>query len=335
LFAQFASAQDAMPGPAPELKRFERLIGNYTGKGTATMAPGQPPIEWTCQSTYAWTLGKHFVSADTIVDFGAAMPPLAFRELLGWDREGKRYVAIGVGNEGTGSLGEITFPSDDTMVQLVAKKHEGEPCVERNVTTFTKDGMQYRMTLLGGTGASMDVVSGSFTRADKLKPLAVEAAAAMAPLAAPAVKMNRMAGTYAVAGEMIMMPGMPVMKITGTDECRPIFGGAVLQTSTTGKSEGSSETYQAETFLVWNEQKQCFDAFGADNMGWIGSMEQRFLDDSKILATSAALYMGQMTTQRMLIDLDAAGKMKKVTAMAMTGASDPYCSFKGDYKLSK
>jgi len=195
--------------------------------------------------------------------------------------------------------------------------------------------MQFRMTILMSTGAPFECVTGSFTRASNLKPFAIEASAAMAPAAAPAVKMGKTAGTYEVKGEMIMMPGTPVMKITGTDHCRPIFGGTVLQISTTGKSEGSPGTYQAENFLVWNKAKECFDLFGADNMGWIGTMEQRFTTDGKILATSACSYMGQVTAQRMVIDLDADGRFKKMISMAMTGTSEPYCSFKADYSLVK
>lgn len=336
LLIPFVPAQaPEMPGPAPELKRFERLIGSYTGKGTAVMEPGKAPIDWTCQSTYEWTLGNHFVSVNSIVDFGSAMPPLAFRELLGWDGEGKRYVAIGVSNEGEGFLNEIVFPTNDTMVQIVAKKMGGSPCAERQETTFTKDGMQFRMTILGVTGPTFECVNGSFLRADNLKPVAIEASAAMAPAAEPLVKMTKAAGTYEFKGEMIMMPGTPVMKLTGTDNCRPIFGGTVLQTTTTGKSEGSPFTYQAENFLVWNKDKKCFDSFGADNMGSVGSMEQRIVDDGKILMTSLASYGGQMTSQRMVMELDAAGRFKKVMAMAMTGTSEPYCSFKGDYNFVK
>lgn len=336
LLTPFVRAQSPeMPGPAPELKRFERLIGSYTGKGTAVMEPGKAPVDWTCQSTYAWTLGNHFVSVNSIVDFGSAMPPLAFRELLGWDRENGRYVSIGVSNEGEGSLNEIVFPSDDTMVQIVAKKHGGELFAERHETKIGKDGMQFRMTMLGATGPTSECVTGSFTRASNLKPVAIEASAAMAPAAEPLVKMTKAAGTYEFKGEMIMTPGTPVMKLTGTDFCRPIFGGAVLQTTTTGKSEGSPFTYEAEYFLVWNKEKKCFDSFGADNMGVVGSMEQRIVDDSKILATSLASNMGQMTAQRMVFELDASGRFKKVMGMAMTGTSEPYCSFKGDYNFVK
>jgi hypothetical protein len=331
LLTQFVAAQDAeMPKPAPELKRFERLIGSHTGKGTAVMDPAKGPIDWTCQSAYAWTLGNHFVSVDSIVDFGSAMPPLAFRELLGWDGESKRYVAIGVSNEGKGWLNEIVFPNDDTMVQIVAKKHGGEVFAERQETKFTKDGMQFRMTILGVTGPTFECVTGSFTRASNLKPVSIEASAAMAPAAEPLVKMTKAAGTYEFKGEMIMMPGTPVMKLNGTGHCRPIFGASVLQTTTTGKSEGSPFTYQSENFVVWNKEKKCFDSFGADNTGWVGSMEQRFLDDSKILVTSLACYMGQMTAQ-----LDTSGRFKKVMSMAMTGTSEPYCSFKGDYNFVK
>ncbi|HEX6813295.1 MAG TPA: DUF1579 family protein [Planctomycetota bacterium] len=336
LLVPLLSAQAPEMKPAAELKRFERLIGNFTGKGTAVMEPGKPPIEWTCQATYAWTLGNHFVSADTIVDFGSAMKPLAIRELIGWDRESNRYVAIGVNNEGEGSLNEVVFPNDDTMVQIVTKKAGGAPCAERQETTFTKDGMQFRITVLAASGAPFECVTGTFTRATNLKPVAVEASAAMEPAAEPVVKMTKAAGNYEVRGELVMTPGTAAMKITGTDHCRPIFGGTVLQTSTTGKADGSTEIYQAESFLVWNKAKQCFDQFGADNMGWIGAMEQRFIEgDKKILATCVAPYMGQMTTQRMVIDLDANGKFKKMLTMAMSGASEPYCSFKAEYSPVK
>jgi len=335
-FVRAQDAKDAAPaGPAPELARLERLIGNYTGKGTAVMEPGKAPAEWTCQSTYAWTLGKHFVAVETAVDFGSAIPPLAFRELLGWDGEAKRYVAISIGNTGEGSLGEVTFPSAERMVMIVSKKDANGPAVERHETTFTKDGMQFRMTILGSTGAAIEGVTGSFTRVDKQEPLAIEATAAMAPPAPPLAKMHRLAGTYEFAGEVILMPGTPAMKIRGTDFCRPIFGGAALQISTTGNADGSPDAYAAETFVVWNEGKQCFDAFGADNMGQVGAMEQRFSDDGKIVATGAACFMGQPMVQRMLIELDAAGKMTKATSTTLSGASEPYRSFQGTYKLGK
>jgi hypothetical protein len=42
-----------------------------------------------------------------------------------------------------------------------------------------------------------------------------------------------------------------------------------------------------------------------------------------------------MTAQRMVLELDTSGRFKKVMSMAMTGTSEPYCSFKGDYNFVK
>lgn len=334
LLSAVSFAQDQAPGPAGELKRFERLIGSWQGKGTVRMAPDADPIPWTCQSTYAWTLGKHFVGVDTLIDFGGAMPPLAFRELLGWDRENQRYVAISVGSTGEGTMSELTFADDDTMVSLVKKAHEGKPLAERSVTTLTKDGMRYSMTTMHATGATIEHVTGTFTRAAKETPVATEATAAMMPVAPAMERMHSVVGTYSFAGEMIMMPGQPAMKIHGTDAFESIFGGSVLRMKTTGTAEGSPDRYEAEGYLVWNEPKQCFDAMTADNMGWIGTMEERVVED-KIIATQACSYMGTPMAQRMVLTLDGNGKLASAEAWALTGTAAPYCSFKGTYTVKK
>ena len=335
LLAPLAAQDMKPPEPAAELAKLKPLVGTWEGKGTVHMAPGTEPMAWTAQSAYEWTLGNHFVKCDMNIDFGGNMPTLVFREYYGWDRETKRYVFLALSNTGEAHLAELTFVAENTFATLVTKKGPEGLASERGITTITKDGMEFVMTKFGTSGPAADVVKGKFSRVEKLKPLAIEATAAMAPVPEAMAKIHRTVGTYEVAGEMTMMPGTPVMKITGTDTARSIFGGAVLYIATKGVAEHSPDPYFADNYLVWNADKGCYDAFGLDNMGWVGVMEQRFEGDTKLVATNAQVFMGQPTTNRMVVELDANGKMTRVTGYSCCGSSDPYCSFKGTYKLSK
>jgi hypothetical protein len=61
-------AQDAAPAPAPELKRLEPLVGNWSGSGKMT-EPGNVTSEWTARGTYRWALDGHFLREDFAINF--------------------------------------------------------------------------------------------------------------------------------------------------------------------------------------------------------------------------------------------------------------------------
>lgn len=336
LLAVFATAQDApqQPAPAAELKKFEPLIGTWTGKGTAVMAPGAKPIEWTSRASYQWALDKHFVVGDTIVDFGNGLPPIGVREILGWDGENKRFVAITADNGCNSSFAELEFPKPDTMVNAFTRKAQGQVMTERRTTTFGKDGFGYVIAMYGSTGPAVDCVIGAFTRASDNAPVVAGSVGAMEAVGEMSKKMNRAVGTYDVTGEMTMMPGMPVTKITGRDVCTTIFGGAVFQVATTGAAAGQPGGYEALNLTVWNGDKHCFDSYVADNMGYVGAMEQRFVGE-QLVATSASNFMGQPMAQRTVMDLDGAGRLTKVRSWSIVGTSEPFRSFEASYKPAK
>lgn len=325
----------ALPKPAPELQKFAPLLGDWQGSGTAVMAPGTPPVPWTSRARYAEAFGRHAVVGDTLVDFGAAMPPIAVREVLAHDREHGRLVAITVDNGGNGSLAEVEFRGADTMVQMFTRKAQGQVVTERHTTVFGKDGFTYCIAMATAQGPLADCVQGNFTRVVGGGPVAAADAKAMAPIPAMTARMNRVAGSYEIAGEMTMLPGQPARKVSGRTVCTPIFGGAVLQVQTTGTAAGAPGDYESCNYTVWNEAGRCFDSYGIDNMGWLGHMEQRFVGDDQIAMTTAAPFHGQPMLLRTLLDLDAAGKMAKATSWSMAGTQPPYASFTASYTLAK
>ena len=117
------------PKPAPELQKFNRLVGNFEGSGTASMVPGAPAGGWTSQSTYKWILGGHFLQEDTRVDIAAMgemkMPPMFFRSFYGWNRENKKYMSCSIGNMGPAEIAEIHWSDNDTMIVVNTGIEEG------------------------------------------------------------------------------------------------------------------------------------------------------------------------------------------------------------------
>ncbi len=327
------AAQEGPPGPAAELARFDSLLGHWEGTGTAVMIPGTPPAKWTSTSTYQKALGGHVVQEDTVVTFEGMEQPMAFRAYLGWDRENQAYYAIGIGNTGEASKGEVTFLPDGTQLQLNTQVREGTPFAERVRLKVDGDSMSFAMEMLMPEGSSQEFVTGSMKRVAKGKPLAVEATAAMAPPSSEIGRCNRMAGTYAVTGSMVMMPGMAPMKITGTDVVRPIFGNTVLQVVTTGHAEGSPEAYEAHGYFCWNPARKRYQLLSVDNMGQVGNMDGWFGADGKtFVCVGAQLYMGTPSAQRFVMHLDGEGRLLRGVGHNLVGDAAPFECFTCEYK---
>ncbi len=91
-----------MPKPSPELAKFEPLIGNWEGVGTATMAPGAPPTNWTSRGTAKWIMNGFFVQEDVRIKFEGenVPPPMCWRTYYGWDSNKRKLVAFSASNEG-------------------------------------------------------------------------------------------------------------------------------------------------------------------------------------------------------------------------------------------
>lgn len=326
--ARPAIAQEAPPGPAAELQKFAGLIGHWQGTGTANMGP--TPSKWRSQSTYAWSLGKHFVQEDSRITFEDMPQPMVFRQYYGWDRENQRYVAVVVNNGGEAMLNEIEMLADGTMLQFSPHSQAGTSYVERSRTRVGGDEIHFSVDLLLPEGASMAVVDGKMKRVARLEPLAEDASAFNATPNPAMTKLARMAGTYDVKGQMVMMPGTPPTKISGTDTMTPQFGGTILHTRTIGHAEGMDEEYEAHNFFAWDANRDRIVSVFVSNMGEVGTMDAH-LNEGLLISTAAATYMGQPCAQRYVLELDADGAPKKGTGHCLIGAVSPYESFSATY----
>lgn len=332
-----AAAQETheMPKPAPELQKFAPLIGNWQGSGTAQMGPGEA-TKWESHSTYAWALDNFFVQEDTIVRFAGMPKPLVIRSYLGWDGENKRYVAIGADNDGHVAVNRVEIQDDGSVVTLADKFQQGQTYLERYTSKVDGNNMTFAIDMVTTTGPSAQAVKGTMTRTDKPVKMALDASAFTSAAAAPMLQLGKTAGTYAVVASMVMMPGAPPMKITGQDEVKTLFDGTIVHVHTTGTAEGMPGQYVGELFYGFDERDNCIRAVYISNMGEVGQMNCTFSKDGKtFILTSALRYQGQLSVQRMTMDLGADGTITKAIGHNIVGAAAPYESWNATYTKKK
>ncbi len=323
-----------MPVPAPELKQLEPLVGNWTGKGTMTepTAPTPTVTPWEGHGTYAWALDGHFLRGDFSIAFQGMEPPIVMRSYLGWDREHERYVHLSANSAGEVGLQQMSLQPDGAMVQLSLHEHPGMRFAQRSVFRVTGDTMTHTVDMLMPTGPSLAMVDGKFTRGGKgfAGDLDAKTFMGMTPHDALA-RLARSAGAYDVAGTMVMTAGQPPMKITGTDTFEAAFGGMAFVGTTTGTAEGMPGKYSAEVWWGHDPSRDCLIGVYVSNMGEVVQMEARWAADGKLVTTGSALYMGQPTVQRMLMEFDASGAAKRASSHSIVGTADPFESFKATY----
>lgn len=323
------------PGPSPELKKLEPMVGHWKGKGTAVMAPGAPAIEWNATVRCQWVLNDYFLQTDSTIDFGP-IGTMRLREYIGWDAENQKFAQIQVGNSGVGNLVNPVV-QDGGACSWFAIQAEGDSLhVERVTSGFSGDAWNFGIQFLGPAGPLMEAVDGEFEKVDEVKPMALGDAAPIMPVQAmpgheTMAKVARMAGEYEFQGEMTM-PGMGTMKITGHDTIHALFGGAVTMVVTKGVAEGMPETYEAHGFQVWNPVRGCIESLFVSNMGEIGAWQGWLTDDETMVSLFSGVQMGQPTTKRMVMKLDGDGRPQSLLSHTCMGTGAPMVDFKGTYK---
>lgn len=316
--------------PAKELAKFEPLIGNWSGGGKM-MEPGGASTNWTAQSTYQWALNKHFVQEDFIIKFEGMDAPMTFRNYLGWDRENQRYVSAMASNQGVCRLTDISFLADGSMMQMIIHRLEGVPYIERARSKVTDDSMSMHIEVMMQEGASVTMIDSTLKRSEDAIECDWGEDAWMGMTPNDHMKKLRVIrGQYEVKGEMVMAPGAPAMKITGSDRFMMIWDGNVMHGKTLGFSDDSPEVYESHAFWAWDEGRKCVSTVFVDSMGQIGQMDVRWVED-KLVSTSSALQMGMPTTQRFVLTLDRKGNLKSGVGHTCMGTVDPFVSFKANY----
>lgn len=323
-----------MPEPAPELQKLAGLVGTWSGSGTMT-EPGGAKTKWTTSGTCRWALNGHFLQMDWRIDFDGQEVPMIKHGFLGWDREHQRYVDVKIDNGGAVGLDEVHVMGDGSLVEFLQMNHPGMAFALRS--TFLPKGEQLRHTIdvLMPDGPSLAMLDATFTRGGKGY---AGGDAAPFPGAKPSLalaKLNRSAGVYKTEGEMVVLPGQPAVKITGTDAFATRFGGMVLHGHTEGEAEGLPGQYVGEVYWGHDAKQDCLVGVYVSNMGEAMAMQARWTADGRLLATTAALYQGQPMVQRMLMDFTDTGAAKGAVAHSILGTAAPFESFRATYTPKK
>lgn len=120
-------AQMGPPTPAPELKKLDFMVGNWSAEGTMTMGPGTPTSKWTTNTHAEWMQGNFFLVENSDMDLG---PMGKGKEVayLGYDPERKMYTyrafnSMGEAEDSTGNVdGDTwTWTSDEHMNGMTMK----------------------------------------------------------------------------------------------------------------------------------------------------------------------------------------------------------------------
>ncbi len=326
-----AQDEHGMPTPAPELQKFAPLIGSWTGKGTFN-EPATGEHGWTAQGTYRWSHNKFWVEENFKIEFEGQDTPMVFRAYLGWDAETKRFVNMHASNNGDVGRDEMTFTPDGAMLMLATRTMGGMTFCERATTKVDGDTMSMKIDFLMAAGPSMRVVEGEFKRTDAAVADVLATGAYQTQPTEQMKQLGRSAGVYGVEGAMIWQPGMPEMKIHGTDTFQAVFGNTVLHGHTSGGSDMSDDEYVSDVFWGWNATDNCYRGVYVSNAGESGEMEARWSADGKVLVqTASGTNQGQPIVQRFLLHVAADGSFQKAVGHSIIGTGEPLQTFEATY----
>lgn len=325
-----ALAQDPLPGPAVELKKFEPLIGNWHGSGDLT-DPGGAVTAWQARGTYRWCLNGHFVQEDFTIAFAGMPAPLVFRSYLGWDREHERYVNATVNNGGQAQLHEMQILPDGTILQLMLQhqKQPGDgasawlPYVERSLFKVDGDTMTHSIDLLLPNGASRTFVEGKFTRGGEAFDGAFDGPTWMGAKPDESIqRLTRAAGEYDVKGRISPEPGKAQVAIDARATFRAVYGGTVLHQRWRGTAEGLPEFAGDEFWAADPRRKQLSGVF-VGSLGEVGTLAGHW-SEGKLIVTGKSVWRGEPVMKRMLLEFDEAGAATGAVSHALSGTAAPF-----------
>lgn len=333
--APFVHAQ--APVPAPELKQLQPLVGSWEGKGEffePDPATGQlKATKWSAVGTYATALGGFWLREDFAITFEGMPTPMHQIGYLGWDGERKTFVKVDANSGGQVTLGDLLLLPDGSHLQMTLEHQGGSVYAQRSVMKVDGDRLQHDIDLLLPMGKSVSIVAGEFRRSAKAIEVPMPKAR-FGPGETPAAmrKLGTWVGTYAVAGQMVMMPGTPAMQITGTDRYESLYGGALLQAFTEGTAEGMPGKYEAVSLFGWDDHKGCLKTVMVSNMGESGSSDWHPTEDGKgLIGTIAGKYMGKPMLARSVLTLDDKGQPKAMRSDTLFGDAPAFESFRCTY----
>jgi len=317
--------------PAKELKKLEPLIGNWAGSGVMNEPSGQKS-PWTAKATCQWALNNHFVQEDWEFKFDGLEGPIVYRNYLGWDKEGERYVRVITNNVGQVMLTEMNLLPDGSMLQFMHNSQAGMPYTERRVDKIDGDTMTIVTDMLMPMGKATMVIDGKLKRCEEAYEVdwGEDAFMEMKPHE-QLKKVGVIRGQYELKGEMVMEPGKDALGITGTDWFSMVWGGTVMRSRTEGHAEGAPGTYESHAFWGWDAKSKCMRAAFVSNMGEVGEMLVHWVEND-LVSTGTNTIGGVPMTQRYTMKLGRKGELKSVVGTTLFGAMEPFVSFKATYR---
>ena len=335
LCASLAVAQEEMTKPAQQVQKFAPLVGTWEGSGIVRHEPGGPEETWKAKSSARWVLGGHFLREDVGIRMPSMPTPLEFCHLYGWDRENERYVVIDVSNLGIARINEVHWTPGGKMVTAKQSIMQGMLIVERTVTEFSDDKVSFVLHEAIGDGDFFEHVRGEMKRTNE-KPTEVDVVdAAFSPeiVATAQKRLSRFGpcvGRYKMKGWFIPTPGAAKQDFSGSETIRAIFDGSVIEMISKGDPMPGMPDYAGIGWITWDDHAKCYKMTYANNMGEVVAQECRFIGD-QLVVTSAALYQGEPTCMRGVIEIGDQG-FRKYTAHALTAAMPPRQIFEATYE---
>jgi len=318
-------------GPAPELQKFERMLGTWEGKGTAKMQPGMPPAPWTSKSSTRWALDGHAVCDDMVVEFpGMGMPPMFMRTYTTWDSDYKKFRVFSLNSLGHLSTSDVYWEGD-TLVQFSTGIQEGTPYSERWINQYAEDAVEFESLKVLGTGEPFTEIVGTAKRISKTpKQLDITAYGAFIGTAAgeEMKRVTRGVGHYAMKGTSTQEPDGEAMSLSGTTTVRSLFDGLVLAVEDKGESVG----YASEHYLAWAPERNCYTHVAINNFGFATFSEAVWMNNSLVF-TDASRMMGEPAVDRTIIHYDDHGRLQHATSHVTKGAAAPFQTFSGRWTL--
>ena len=341
------AAQDpALPqGPAPEVKKFERWLGAWEGKGEYFAAHDAKPVAFTAREHVAHALQNHFVESVSHVKFEGGMPEMHMRAFWGFDRDNARHYAVGVSNMGAAFKHDVDWVGDDVMLITSHDIVDGKPFVMRETLRFAGDRFDILVEQAIADQPWFVHVKGSMQRSAAAARAADASAdgtengdGATAFADANMQKLARLLGTWRFEGKMRMAPDADAIAVTGTETNTVGFGGHVIVHHMIGDPASMAPGappmgYEAWSFGSWNETRKAFVYVMADSMGQGGKMETWPLSDDEFVTAMSGKMQGVPSACRALMRFTGdANAPVKWAADRLRGTDTAYREFEGSYK---
>ncbi len=328
-------AEHAMPQPAKELAKYSRMLGYWEGSGTVVEELGGTPNKWTSTSHVRKVLDDHFIREDmsVVIEGEQFTTPLQMVSFYGFDQNDQRYMSHGLNNMGSAEAAEVTWKDANTMVVASTSIEQGQYVVERWTTTLGDGEISFVGHRAVGSGDFFVHVKGSAKRVgDKPTNKVMDASHAFMTKASPEIgKLKSMVGTFRFEGEMLMMPGEPMVPVSGESVGEMIFGGTALLTEVHGDPI-DGYAYHGWYVMVWNERDKHYVSMGLNNMGEAAMESGKWVNGTELVMTNNRPYYGGIPSAHSgIMTVAKDGSLKSYSSHSIIGTNKPVKSFEVMY----